>query len=824
MLKNFGNKIAIASGSDRISYKNLHGKINYFSSLYELNKGERAVIFSGNRSGWAYAFYSVWKKGGIAVTVDYLAVASEVSYILKDCTPTVVFVSQERKKVMDEAIYFADISPKVIVIDEHDEYNAELISDDVIEPANQDDTAVIVYTSGTTGSPKGVMLSYKNLISNIKAVSEVIPIFRHESRTMILLPLHHILPLQGSLIMPLYVGGMVAISPSMNGADIVATLNDHRITIIIGVPRLYNMICKGIMSKINASKITKGLYNFAEKVDSMAFSKILFKSVHKKFGGALESLVAGGASLDMETGRNFKALGFDVLEGYGMTEAAPMITFTRPGTLKIGSPGEAMPGVTIKITEDGEITASGENIMKGYYNKPEETADVLKNGVLHTGDLGYVDEDGYLFITGRKKEIIVLSNGKKVNPVELEEKLKESELVADCGVFFNNDQLNVVIVPNKMAMENHEENDLYDIIKWKLIEPFNQSVSPYKKLMRFYLTNEELPFTRLGKLQRFKLVDFAAKENVPPETIIAQEEPDTPEYAIISRYLEKERGQKVLPDYHLEMDLGMDSLDNVELQAFLDQTFGIDIESDVLAAFGSVRDLSEWVANNKTRMEESKIDWTNILREKVNFKLPRFWLLTSLIVRFSSVIFRLYFKLKTKGRANIPDGPCIIAPNHQSFIDALFVTALLRTHQIRNTYFYAKAQHVKKPFTKFLANNHNVIVVDLNKNLKESIQKMGEVLRLKKNLIIFPEGTRSLNGNLGQFKKTFAILSRELNIPIVPVSINGAYKALPKGRKFPLPWKKIDVEFHEPVYPEQNSYETLSTIVRDRIKQSLGVN
>ena len=821
MLKNFGNKTAIAYGNNKVSYKNLHGKINHFASLYDLNHGEHAVIFSENRQGWIYSFYSIWKKSGIAVTIDYLATADEVAYILDDCKPAVIFVSKDRKKVMDEAVYKADIRPKMILIDEHDSHNSEQISDDTIQPANLEETSVIIYTSGTTGSPKGVMLSYRNLIANIKSVSEGIPIFRPESRTMVLLPLHHVLPLQGSMIMPLYVGGMVAISPSMNSADIIATLNMNKITIIIGVPRFYSLIRKGIMEKVNASKIAKALYFVAEKVDSLKFSRKVFNSVHKKFGGSLESLVAGGASLDREVGKDFKALGFDVLEGYGMTEAAPMITFTRPGTLKIGSPGEAMPGVDIQIIDD-EITAAGENIMQGYYNRPEETAEVIRDGRLYTGDLGYIDEDGYLFITGRKKEIIVFSNGKKMNPAESEEKLMESELVEDCGVFLHNDQLYVVIMPNKTAVEKYNETDWDNIFKRELIEPLNQTVSSYKKLMHVYLTTNELPRTRLGKLQRFKLNDFVNLEKT--ETPVAAENiPDFPEYAIICNYLEKEKGQHILPSHNLETDLGMDSLDKVELQAFLHLTFGLDIEPHELSAFDSVQKLGEWVAENKIRMEEGKINWTSILREKVNFRLPGSWLFTSLMVKFSGILFKLYFRFKTSGEANIPDGPCIIAPNHQSFFDALFVMTILKTRQIRNTYFYAKEQHVKRPFTKFLANNNNVIVVDLNRNLKESIQKLAEALKNQKNIIIFPEGTRSLNGKLGQFKKTFAILSRELNIPIVPVSINGSYKALPKGSKFPRPWKKVDVEFLKPVYPEQNSYDAIATIVRNMIKKNLSV-
>jgi long-chain acyl-CoA synthetase len=789
MLKNHAGRIAISFGDDRISYTNFFGKIEKFSSLYELGNGDHAVIFSENRPGWFYSFYSIWHKSGVAIPIDFMATVSEVAYILKDCTPAVVFVSSQKEEDMKKAIAEAEILTKLIVIDELDLFEPQLTSDGEFAEPVPNNTAVIIYTSGTTGSPKGVMLSYENLLANIRGVADIIPIYSANSRVMVLLPLHHIFPLLGTMVAPMYVGGMVAISPSMTSEDIMGTLQANQITIIIGVPRLYAAIRKGIVDKINKSGVAKTLFSLAKKINSPKFSRLVFGTVHRKFGGAVKSLVSGGAALDPAVGNDFKTLGFEVLEGFGMTEAAPMITFTRPGRVRIGSPGEALPGTTIRIL-DGEILASGANVMQGYYNRPEETADVLKDGWLYTGDLGRLDEDGYLYITGRKKEIIILSNGKNINPVELEEKILISDLVRDCGVFFHEEQLHAVIIPED---EITPHSELHEAIREQVIEPLNQSVSSYKKIMRFYLTNEELPRTRLGKLQRFKLSDFAQEDSSDAETA---ESMQSEEFNIIAGFISVEKGKKVKPQHHLEVDLGMDSLDKVGLQVYINQNFGIDIEAADLAKFGTVSKLAEYVADKKTKMEDGKINWTDIIREKVNFKMPVSWYPTSVLMRMSKLFFKVYFRYKSKGLENIPEGPCIIAPNHQSFIDGLFVTSLLRTRQIRKTFFYAKAQHVKFPLLKLLANKNNVIVVDLNQNLKESIQKLAEVLKNQKNLIIFPEGTRSITGDIGQFKKTFAILSRELNIPVVPVSIQGAVKALPKGSIFPVRGKKFRWSFY----------------------------
>ncbi len=816
MLQTIGDKTAIAFGEQKISFTDLHLKIQTFAEQFNLKPGEHAVIFSENRPGWVVAFYAIWSRQGVAIPVDFMASVSEVAYILKDSTPVVVFCSADKHAAMLEAVEMAGINPMLYIINELESLNPENNEIQAASDPDQDDTAVIIYTSGTTGSPKGVMLSFLNLLTNIRAVSEFIPIYRPDSRVMVLLPLHHIFPLMGTMVIPLYLGGTIAISPSMVSEDIMATLRNNTITIIIGVPRLYAAIRKGIMDKVNKSAVARLLFKIANKINSKKFSRKIFNTVHQKLGGSVESLVSGGAALDPDVGRDFQVLGFEVLEGFGMTEAAPMITFTQPGRVKIGSPGEVMNQTKVRI-EDGEILASGPNIMKGYYNRPEETAEVLQEGWLYTGDLGYFDKDGFLFITGRKKEIIILSNGKNVNPSEIETKLLESPLVKDCGVFFRDDLLQVVIVPDPETISSTSLSDTEATFRKEVIEPFNNSVSPYKKLMRFFITTGELPRTRLGKLQRFRLSDLAIEQQEDISHLV----PVSPEFKIIAAYLESEKGRKVRPHHHLEIDLGMDSLDKVEFQAWLQQNFGVNIEPVAMTGFGDVLKLSEFVGEHKTRIEEGRINWTDILREKVNLKLPVSWFTGRWLLYSFRIFFHLYFRYRVKGHENIPEGPFILAPNHQSSFDGLFVAAYLTNQQMQRTYFYAKEKHIRQRWLKFLASRNNIIIVDLNKDLKESIQKMAEVLKQNRSLIIFPEGTRTLTGELGEFKKTFAILSSELNIPIVPVSISGAFKALPKGSRFPRPWTIINIDFLKPVFPENHTYDSLALEVKERIQEGL---
>ncbi len=808
-------KTAIVDRSGEVSYSLLGQKINLYTELIKDVELEKIAIYSENRLGWVYSFYAGWNCGAIVVPVDFMSTVEEVAFILNDSKPEVVFASKEKAKDLEQSLQYLTYQPKVYIIDDYENASvAEDTSYPVIDP-DRSKVAVIIYTSGTTGSPKGVMLTYDNILSNIYAVYRDVKIFRAEDRILMLLPLHHIFPLLGTMVMPLFAGALIALSPSMSSEDIINTLQKNKITLLIGVPRLYAAIRKGIVDKIHKSKMASLLFSVAGKVQSKSLSRFIFKAVHKKFGGAVRYIVSGGAALDAEIGGDFKTLGFEVLEGYGMTEAAPMISFTRPGKVKVGSPGFTLPNCEVDI-RDGEIVVRGANIMKGYYNRPEETAEILKDGWLYTGDLGHFDNDGFLFITGRKKEIIILSNGKNINPAEIEQKLENyAAFVKEVGVYQRGDQLRAIIVPSdEIKYRLTSISELTQKMKWEVIDPYNQGCTSYKKVMDFTVYDGELPRTRLGKIRRFKLAELEAEA---PEMNFEVEHIDLQEYEILADYLEQEKGKKIFPHFHLEMDLGLDSLDKVSLQVFIQSSFGIDIDPGQLVKFADVKELAEYVHEHRSKMAVEKIDWTKILKEKVNLSLPRTWVVGRMFVRMSKLFFKGYLGLRAKGLNNIPDEPCIIAPNHQSYFDGLFVASFLKNKTIKNTYFYAKEKHVSSRWLKYIANRNNVIVMDLNKDLKESIQKMGEALKKKKNLIIFPEGTRTKNGKLGDFKKTFAILSRELNVPIVPVSIKGAYDALPKGTYFPKPFKNVLVEFLEPVTPGAETYDNISKMVYNRI-------
>lgn len=813
-------KTALKWKNQEVSYPELHRKVHQYSQMFP-KETRRVLIFSENRMEWIYGFYASWHNHCTVVPVDYLSTVEEVSYIIEDSVPEVFFCSREREQILREVTRSLEYNPQILVFEDIEE--AALAETDIPAPDHKDTldlnaTALIIYTSGTTGTPKGVMLSNENISANIDAVSHGVPIFSINERVMLLLPLHHIFPLIGSMVAPLYVGATVAICPSLQSDDIIKTLQENQITILIGVPRLYKLISKGIIEKINQKKIARILFVLAKKIRSATFSRILFSTVHKKFGGKLKYLVAGGAALDTEVSSIFTTLGFEILEGFGMTEAAPMITFTRPGQVTIGSAGTAMSCTEIRI-RDGEIVAKGKNIMQGYLNRPDETEEVLKDGWLYTGDLGHLDKKGRIFITGRRKEIIVLPTGKNINPVLIEQKLEQiSRCINEVGVFVKDDILQAVIRPDFAKIREQEISDIEDFFRWKVIDVYNKAVSPSKRLLTFTLIDEELPKTRLSKLRRFQLPELIGIRELRKNTA---KHPDFEEYLIIKGFIEKQTDKDILPDDHLEIDIALDSLDQLSLLSFLKSTFGVQISEDKLMEHQTVRLLSEFVQEKKEKISVELMNWKDILKEKANISLPRTWITVNLFTTISKIFFKLYFRFKGSGQENLPDTACIIAPNHQSFYDALLVSSLLKGKLANKTYFYAKKKHVNNPMLRFLADRNNVIVVDINSGLRESIQILAEVLKKGKNIMIFPEGTRSKDGQLGDFKRLFAILSKELAVPVIPVSINGAYQALPKGALIPIPFRQISVTFQQPIFPENNTYESITNQVHLKVKEGL---
>ncbi len=814
--RSFPEKNAFITDKGSITYSQLLKSIQQHALLFRDKSYTKVAIYAENSPSWIYAFYAALQNNCVAIPIDFMASAEDVAYIIDDCQPELLFISSGMKELFAKVDLKTRHKPEIqifedIVLDE------SVPESQWIGPEDDNTTEVIIYTSGTTGSPKGVMLSYTNIQQNINAVVGC-KIFIPEREVMIFLPLHHVFPLVGSMLTPLSVGCTIAMVSSMQSSDLMKTFTENKIGVFLGVPRLYELMYRGIKAKIDKSLVARFLLWVVMTTKNRKLGKAVFKKVHQGYGGQLQYMIAGGAALNKEVGTFFYGIGFDILEGFGMTEASPMITFPRPGRVLIGSTGEALPGLTVEIRE-GEIVAKGPSIMKGYYNRPEETAEVIVDGWLHTGDLGHLDKNGFLFITGRKKEIIVLPNGKNINPVEIEMKLDGfSPAIKEAGVFMHNEMLHAVILPDFTFLSANEVQDVNQYFRDMVISPFNAEMSSYKRLMQFTLVNSELPRTRLSKLQRFKFAELIEKKN---EKKVSSEEPDTTEYHAIKSFIETQVDMDILPDHHLVFDISMDSLSKLSLIDYIEKSFGIKLDEEQLLKFPSIRKIAEYIQNNKLfHKTEQESGWADDLKDESDVLLPKAAFLLGPIVGSVRGFFRLFFHFEGKGMENIPEGPCFFTPNHESKLDPFLVLSYLDSGTLKNTFSYAKKDHVKSGIRRYLASHTNVIVMDLSKDLKRSILKMAEVVKQGKKILIFPEGTRTSSGKLGKFKKTYAIISAELNIPIVPVAITGAYAAMSSGAKKIKRGEKITIEFLPAISPEGMTPEELNELVKQRIVEA----
>lgn len=810
------NKEAVFYKNKEYSYKDIIRTAKYFSSLIEMKKNEdKAVIFMENRPEFICSFFGIWNSHGVPVNIDAGYTAEELEYILTDAEPKYIFTSEKNLKTAEEAVKLSGKEIKIINVDtlfipenfEVDEY--------VIYSPETEDTGVLLYTSGTTGKPKGVVLTFDNLMSNVDAITEI-KLATPQDRVLALLPYHHVLPLSINLLMAIHIGTLIVINDELSAQAIQEALKKYKITIVVGVPRLWEMIHKGIMTKIKANSMALKMFNICKKVNSQTLSRIVFKKVHEGLGGNIRFLVSGGAKIEPSILEDFKTLGIKVLEGYGLTETSPIIAFNRPDDIHIGTVGTTIPGVSAKLADDGEIIVKGRNVMKGYYKKPAATQEVIDDrGWFHTGDLGKI-EDGYISIVGRKKEMIVLSNGKNINPADIENEIfKGTDLIHDIAVVEHNNHLLALVYPDFDKVKERKITNITETLKWEIIDSYNVKAPAYRKILEIKIVKEELPKTKLGKLRRFMLKDIIKNLDKPKTEEKKNEikidksdkEYGTKEFHALSDYMKKEHDLEITPDSHIEIDLGLDSLDVVEMNAFIEKTFDFSVNEDEAGGIKVIRDICEYIRVHSNAYHSESVNWGDILNERVNYKLPKSWAV-GLFRILTAPIFKFYLKLTKKGQEKISSEPRIYVLNHESFADAFALGHMFTYKQAKNVYFFAIKKHFEKPVRRFFADNGNIVLVDINKNLKESLQIAAEVLKENKSLVIFPEGARTRDGEIHDFKKFFAILSKELNIPVTVMGIKGFYESMPFGSSFPRSGS-VEIEVLGDIIPEKISVEEI---------------
>ncbi|BBM51253.1 long-chain-fatty-acid CoA ligase [Leptotrichia trevisanii] len=795
-----------------VNYIDLINNIKYFSEyVVELEKEKFGLIVMENRPEWIYSFFAVWDKKSAAIALDTNSNSGEILYVLNDSHPNVIFYSNETEGTILEAVekYSSKNTVKLINVDkitiEQEKMSAIKNMQFELENPTGDETAAMLYTSGTTGNPKGVMLSFNNLNTEMEGIYEK-GIFDHRDQILAILPFHHVLPLTASVLLMLKYQTSIVFVEKIASKEIFDALEKNRVTAIIGVPRVFKLFYDGIKQQIDAKFITRFIYKMMSNVKSLKIKRKVFAKVHKKFGGHLDFIVAGGAKMDPEISKFYETLGFYALEGYGLTETAPVIAVNSKKERKIGTVGKKLNNIDVKIVDE-ELWVKGPIVMKGYYNKPEKTAEVItEDGWFKTGDLATIDEEGYITIRGRKNTMIVLSNGKNIDPETLENRViaKSNGLIKEIGIFNYNNKLAAIIVPELLEFRKRGITNTKAYIK-NIVEDYNLKAHNYEKVLDYKLFEEELPKTRVGKIRRFMLPDLYEKNEITKKEKMP--EPIDEAYKILKEYIKKNKGIEPQPEENLELEIGMDSLDIVEFFAFIENSFGLHLDEEKFSEMPNLKLLSEYINQKATKFEDSDVDWKQIISETKPIQDDKNRWVTKLLKVFQPII-DLYFRVKKVDRKKLTDNPQIFVSNHQSFVDPLILGSLFPRKIIFNTLFLAIDWYFKKGVMKLLVSNGNVVLIDINKNIRKSVEEIVGYLKSGKSIVIFPEGARTKDGKVAQFKKVFAIISKELNVDVQCLGIKGAFEAYSRYMKFPKP-KKIEVAVLEKFSPE-GSYDEIT--------------
>lgn len=470
-----------------------------------VGKGDRVALLSENRPEWPISYLAIAGMGAVVVPLDAMLKKEEILPLLEDSEPKAFIFSGK----FIEYARGTKVEGRTLPMEEFDKIPNSAAP---IGKVNLDDLAAIVYTSGTTGSPKGVMLSHRNIMSNAIAGASCFELGPGDNLLSVL-PLHHTFETTAGFLAPFYSGCAITYAESLKSYALIQNMQETGVTLLAGVPLLFQLFFDGIRREVEEKKKEKlfallfSVSRFFRDVIGVNIGKLLFSVVHRKFGGRTRFFVSGGAAIDPGLVRNFELMGFMIYQGYGLTESSPVLTACTPKANRIGSVGRPIPGVEIKIAGSepaGEILARGPNIMQGYYKRKDLTDKVIMDGWLWTGDVGQVDEEGYLFITGRSKDVIVTGAGVNIYPEELEFILKKNPAFKEVcilgdkikeGIRRGAEEVVAVIVPNTEFRGSVAEE----------IEKFNASVADYKRIARVIVRSDELPKTRLFKIKKFAI-------------------------------------------------------------------------------------------------------------------------------------------------------------------------------------------------------------------------------------------------------------------------------------------------------------------------------
>lgn len=783
-----------------------------------IKQDDRVILFSHNMPEWGLTYFGIIKAGATAIPIDpassideiiNFATAGEASAIV--ISPKLLEDNPEledrfKKEKLDVSIYtFEDVFDMPSETEEAK--RLALLPKRIVATS----PASLIFTSGTTGTPKAVMLSHKNFTAMVSMLSSVLEM-SVEDGVLSVLPMHHTFEFSAGFLTPFTNGTQMRYLEELSSDELARAIENGHVTGMVGVPALWEMLHRRIKTRLRdrgdwIADIADNIIDFnAWLRDNTPFNlgPVVFFPIHEGMGGRMRYLISGGSALSEKVQKDLHGLGFNVLEGYGLTESSPVLTVTRPQNELIkGSVGKPLPGVEVMIDNPdskgvGEVLARGQNVMLGYYKNEDASSEALTDDRwLRTGDLGRLDEDGNLYIVGRSKDVIIDSNGKNIYPDEIEDLYSKSDFIKELSVVGLPDErggekIACLVVPDyekDISLTRRETN--------KAVEQHFREISAtlpfHKRVQILHTTPFELPRTATRKVKRPEVVEMIdtlenRSKTKTKEIVEIKGDDNVLWIRKIVASVSSNPLAEVASNSRL-VDLGFDSLMFVELQGAIEDSGGRVLSADELTEVQTVNEILavvQRVDKSKKIVDEPKAE------DKKDDEIHIPSIVKTLGNQFVSfaqkTLYENVLETTVEGRSNVPPHTnFIVSSNHASHLDMGLIKYSLGDDVADQTVAVAAADYwFDTKYKRAYMNNFTTLVpIERSGSLRTSLRHVTQILKEGYNCLIFPEGTRSLTGEMEEFKPVIGYLALNEKVGILPLYLSGTFDAFPKGTTVP---------------------------------------
>ena len=792
----------------RWSYDRLWAESGQVATLLQrrgLRKGDQVLVWGPNCPQWVLIFFGCMRAGVVAVPLDLRSAPDYVERVISRITPKLAFTSRYTPK--DDV----DIGLPEITFENLESEIYELPEPEQVE-IQPDDLAEVMFTSGTTGDPKGVMLTHRNLAANIEGITQYITC-NTSSRLLSILPLSHMYEQMGGLLTVLHFGASVTYPTSRQPTVLARTMRERQITTMLLVPQGLELLMNGIEREVRRQgkgALWDKLLKIAERTP-YPLRRRLFGRVHKQFGGKLDFIVSGGAALDPELGRKWELMGVKIVQGYGATEASPVISNHTLHERRPDSVGRPLPNVEVKISEDGEILVRGDNISPGYWNSPEQTAAAFDGDWYRTGDIGLFDDDGYLHIRGRMKDMIVLPSGQNVYPDDIQAVLNRHPNVTDSAVV-GLQQGSSIEVHAALILDG--ANDANPIVAWA-----NGQLAEQQRVRGYTVWPEEdFPRTHTLKVKKPQLIEMleGGVQSDAPSSPTRSSSPRNGSRGLVDIVAEVAvlDTADIAPDMTLGDDLNLDSLGRVEMLSAIEVDLGVYLDETQIGPETTIRQVQAILdegANNPpvTEFPDWGMDWwcrmvRGFIQRAVMFP-----------------ILKLPYGLKVAGRENLQDidGPVLFASNHCLGLDNPLIIESIPPLWRRRLAIAGAARLWKNPvFWVINPLLGNGFPLAQDGPIRPSLENMGKIIDNGWSVLIYPEGQLTIGGPIKSFMNGTGLLAVEGRLPVVPLRLH--INRLGSPTRFPI-FKRgsVEIRFGQPLrFLPGTDYQEATSAIEAAVK------